>query len=835
MSTSLREEQAIYERAPVPLVTTHWALEYDEWNPEKQPLREALCTLGNGHFASRGAAEEAGAGGPHYPGTYMAGGYNRLESEVAGRLIANEDLVNWPNWLPLAFRHEGGEWFDLAKVDILAFRQILNLREGILRRTIRFRDADGRESTLTSRRLVHMRFENVAAMEWILTPENWSGTVEVRSALDGTVINDGVARYRSLESRHLRPLEQGRTGDDGIYLAVETVQSHIRMAQAARTRLFFDGHRPATERETSEAPGWIAQTISCPCEEKRPLRVEKIITLYSSRDRAISEPVEQACREIDRLPGFEELRRSHHLRWSHLWDRCDLDLGNDDHTQCVLRLHIFHLLQTVSVSTIDRDVGVPSRGLHGEAYRGHIFWDELFIFPFLNLRIPELTRALLMYRYRRLPEARVAAGEAGCEGAMYPWQSGSDGREESQVVHLNPKSGRWVPDETHRQRHVNAAIAYNVWQYYQASGDCEFLAFYGAEMILEIARFWASLAEYHSDRDRFEIRGVVGPDEFHTHFPGREEPGLRNNAYTNVLASWVLDCARTVLDLLGEDRRRELVEDLGLSDEDFARWDTVARKMFVPLREDGIISQFDGYEQLQEFDWERYREKHGDIQRLDRILEAEEDDVNRYKASKQADVLMLFYLFSAEELRARFVRMGYDFRPEWIPKNIDYYNGRTSHGSTLSRVVYSWIMARSDRQRSWQLFEHALQSDVADIQGGTTSEGIHLGAMAGTVDLVQRCYTGIEMRDDVLWINPCLPEPLSNVHFRLRYRSNWITVEMTTRRVRLTISRSHNEPVKIGFHGEVREARQGDVLEFPLDGARETCASKSPVPASGGQ
>ena len=409
MSADIAPQAPVSQTGPSPPVANPWTLEYTDWNPPQQPLREALCTLGNGHFATRGAAEEAAAGGAHYPGTYLASGYNRLESEVAGRLITNEDLVNWPNWLPLNFRHEGSDWFDLANVEVLLFRQVLQLREGVLRRTVRFRDAEGRESTLTSRRLVHMTHENVAAVEWTLTPENWSGPVDVRSGLDGTVINDGVARYRDLSSRHLRPLEQGRTGDDGVYLAVETVQSRIRMAQAARTRLFFDGHRPATERDTEQGPGWIAQTIACQCEEKRPLRVEKIVALYTSHDRAISEPVEQACREVARLPRFEDLRRSHALRWLHLWKHCDLDLGKDHVPQCVLRLHIFHLLQTVSVNTIDRDAGVPSRGLHGEAYRGHIFWDELFIFPFLNLRLPELTRALLMYRYRRLPEARVAA------------------------------------------------------------------------------------------------------------------------------------------------------------------------------------------------------------------------------------------------------------------------------------------------------------------------------------------------------------------------------------------------------------------------------------------
>ena len=176
----------------------------------------------------------------------------------------------------------------------------------------------------------------------------------------------------------------------------------------------------------------------------------------------------------------------------------------------------------MSPHTIEFDIGVPARGWHGEAYRGHIFWDELFIFPFLTLRLPMLTRALLRYRYRRLPEARRAAQAAGYAGAMYPWQSGSNGREETQTLHLNPHSGRWIPDHTHRQRHINVAIAYNIWQYYQITDDHEFLYFYGAEMLLEIARFWASIATYNSSLDRYEITGVMGPDEYHTAYPGAD-------------------------------------------------------------------------------------------------------------------------------------------------------------------------------------------------------------------------------------------------------------------------------------------------------------------------
>ena len=187
---------------------------------------------------------------------------------------------------------------------------------------------------------------------------------------------------------------------------------------------------------------------------------------------------------------------------------------------------------------------------------------------------------------------------------MYPWQSGSDGREETQRLHLNPKSGRWLPDNSHRQRHVNVAVAYNVWQYYQATGDLAFLSAYGAEMLWEIARFWASIATYDHGRDRYEIRGVMGPDEYHDGYPGRDEPGLDNNAYTNVMAAWVLCRALETVELLPDHRRVELAERLGLAREELERWDEISRKLLVPFHDGDIISQFEGYGDLEELDWE---------------------------------------------------------------------------------------------------------------------------------------------------------------------------------------------------------------------------------------
>ena len=803
-----------------------WTLVYDGFDPAQERLREALCTVGNGYFATRGAAPESPAGRLHYPGTYIAGCYNRLPTEITGRELEHEDLVNAPNWLPLTFRPAGGAWFSLEGVDVLAYRQEIDLRRGLLTRDIRVRDEDGRTTRVRDRRLVHMGAPHLAALETTVTPEDWSGRLEFRVALDGRVVNSLVERYRDLANQHLEPLEAAAIDDESLALTVHTHQSRIEITEVARTRVFLDGSPTAAERKTTSEEGYIGQEFSVDAVAGTPVVVEKVVALSTSRDRAISECGLTARAAVARAGDFAALLASHALAWEHLWRSFDIDLDIESDgdgagdgalaSAIVVRLHIFHLLQTVSPNTTDLDVGVPARGLHGEAYRGHVFWDELFVLPLLNLRMPEITRALLRYRYRRLDEARAAARAAGFRGAMFPWQSGSDGREETPEVFLNPRSARWMRDHSRLQRHVGSAIAHNVWQYYQVTGDTRFLVEYGAEMICEIARFWASAARHNAELDRYEICGVMGPDEYHDRYPGADRPGLDNNAYTNLMAVWVLCRAPEVLDLLPADARAQLREKLALGDEELAAWDRISRRMKLVFHADGILSQFEGYGALEELDWEGYRKRYGHLYRLDFILESEGDTTNRYKLSKQADVLMLFYLFSSEELRALFERLGYPFEYETIPRNVDYYHRRSAHDSTLGRVADSWVLARADRPGSWDLFMVALASDVADIQGGTTPEGIHLGAMAGTVDVLQRCYTGLELRDDVLWLNPRLPRPVRRLHLLVRYRGHSLEVDITQDVLRVSTERCLAPLMKVGFRDRVHELAAAEVREFPL-------------------
>jgi trehalose/maltose hydrolase-like predicted phosphorylase len=791
-------------------------IKYNGWIPGEQKLREALCTLGNGYFATRGSAEESSNDEINYPGTYIAGGFNRAKSEVSGRIIENEDFVNFPNWLCLSFRAEGGEWLDLNRFTVHKYSQTLDMRNGMLIREFNVEDSSGRQTSVRSSRFVSMNDMHLAGIKWEFTPENWSGKIELRSALDGTVKNEGVDRYKELESLHLDPVSTAINGDDIMVLLVQTRQSRLSVALAASTRVYHSDKMMDLRRETTQHEKYIDQVIHLDVAEGQTYLVEKIAALYTSRDRATSEPSLEASRSINRAFRFMEILEHHKHSWKRLWRRADIGISGGSQNQQLLRLHIFHILQTVSPNTVGLDVGVPSRGLHGEAYRGHIFWDELYIFPFLNLNFPEITRSLLMYRYYRLDEARHAARQEGLRGAMFPWQSGSNGREESQILHLNPRSGRWNPDNTHLQRHVNAAIVYNVWKYYLATHDHHFFSRFGAEMILSIASFWESAASFNEERGRYEIHGVVGPDEYHTSYPGSEEHGLRNNAYTNVMVAWICRKALDTLVIIEQSRRDELLMELEIGNDVISTWDRISRLIYVPVSEDGIIEQFEGYGMLSEFPWQEYREKYGDISRLDRILESEGKSTNSYKAGKQADVLMLLYLFSEEELSEIFRRLDYNFGHQIILNNISYYRERTSHGSTLSRLVFSSVLSRYDRTSSWQNFQKLLVSDFEDIQGGTTPEGIHLGAMAGSLDLVQKTYAGVEIREDALWIKPDLPENIGSIKLRINYRLHWVFISVDRQNITISFEEGFDSNVKIGVIDKIHTFRQGETKKFPF-------------------
>jgi alpha,alpha-trehalase len=787
-----------------------WSLVYERYDPQKEGQREALCTLGNGRFATRGAASDvSGASDSHYPGTYAAGVYNRLTSEIDGKVIEHEELVNLPNWLPVSWSVDGE---PLGSATKLEFRQELDFARGLLLREVRLQDGKGRVTRVRERRLVHMHDTHLAALHITFEPENWSGLVCVESWIDGRVQNTNADEYRGLDRQHLDAIEPHSHGDEVCSLTARTRQSRIEVVIATRTRCDArQSTEPCTDRDR------IGLRYELRCSAKRGVSVEKVLALYTSRDSTCSEPREQALRALSEAPSFDALLESHTQAWQRAWSRFVLDLGDLRRTTSALRLHAFHLLQTISPASVELDVGAPARGLSGENYHGHIFWDELFVLPIFHLRWCSLARALLLYRYRRLAEARRVARQLGCRGAAFPWRSASDGREVTERFRKNPLSKRWIDDHSHRQRHINASIAYNVWQYFQVTDDQEFMISYGAELLLSVASFWSSYAEFDEQDGRYHMRGVVGPDEFHDAYPDREQPGIDDNAYTNIMAVWCLLRASEVIEMLPASTREALLTALAIDERELNRWQDITKRMAVCFLEDGVIEQFRGFDQLTPFPFEAYRARYGDIHRLDNILECEGDTTNRYQVCKQADVLMLFYLLSVDEVSAMLRGLGYAFDDAALARNVRHYMARTSNGSTLSRVVHAWVLTRLDRELSWSVLHEALGSDLADIQGGSTREGVHIGAMAGTIDVFQRAYMGLELRDGELILDPYLPPELKELSVRIRYRGQDCDLRVDGRQIRIT-THAHGRGFRLRIGHVSRLVEPGSAYVFPCGG-----------------
>jgi len=766
-----------------------WKIVYNWFRPMREGLREAICTLGNGYFATRGAATESRASRIHYPGTYMAGVYNKVSTLVSGRTIFNEDLVNCPNWLLLTFKVGKGSWISPSTSKNLFYRKELDMRRGALIRKLRLCDRQGKITMIETQRIAHMQNPHYAAIRYIITPQNYEGKIIVKSAIDGTVQNTGVARYRQLNSKHLDSLDLGAYSKDGIFLSMKTTQSNITISQAAKTHIYIDDKEKRIQGKTfTNDSKEIWQEFELVVQKRKPIVIEKIAAMYTSKDRDVGDPQIKAINAVKKAPRFRELFKTHKHAWDNLWKKFDIRIEGDSFCQKIIRLHIFHLLQTVSPHNVNIDAGLPARGLHGEAYRGHIFWDGIFTMPFFDYHAPQISKALLMYRYRRLPQAREYAKENGYKGAMFPWQSGTTGEEETQVIHLNPMSGKWGPDHSCIQRHVSFAIGYNVWQYWKRTGDIEFLMKYGAQILLSIAQFGASLAEYDPSDQRYHTKGIMGPDEFHEKFPGSSKAGVKDNAYTNLFIVYTLLKAREILFILPKNQKTKLFKNLDINEKDLARWDDIIQNMNIIINKDGIISQFDGYFQLKELDWEHYRKKYGNIRRLDRILKAEGKSPDDYQASKQADVLMLFYLFYLSEVKDLFNRLGYKFDKDIIKKNYDYYFRRTSHGSTLSKIVHCSVahLIKGTNQ-SWKWFLEVLKSDIYDTQGGTTPEGIHMGVMGGSIDVVMRGFAGINILGDRIKIEPRLPSKWTSLKLNFLYRKNRVSLSITKRQITIII------------------------------------------------
>ncbi|OWY64025.1 beta-phosphoglucomutase [cyanobacterium TDX16] len=740
------------------LIYTDWVAIQRGFDPNQLHARETVFTIGNGYLGTRGSFEE---GYPHsMPATLIHGVYDAVP-------VMYTELVNCPDWLPLTITLNGEptsrqvEQFRLNRGEVLSYERRLDLRSGLLRRSVRWRSPSGKTLDLQFERFASLADPHILAVRCLITPINWDGEIAVHASINGYAENQGF--------NHWELLAQEQTPDDSsedfqlqpaIWLSARTRQSQIELGMAAT--LTLQGTEATFQLES--APGYPTLAASYQAAMGQTVLVEKMVTVYTSRE--VERPLEAARSKLATMPTYPACWQQHKQAWSAAWQTSDVIIEGDTQAQFAARYSVFQLL--IGAPRQDRRVSIPAKTLSGFAYRGHIFWDtEIFMLPLFIFTQPELARHLLSYRYHTLEGARRKARSYGYKGAMFAWESADTGDEVTPrwALPSDPYASDiriWCRD---REIHISADIAYAIWQYWQATGDDDWMRDYGAEIVLDTAVFWMSRVEWNHQFERYELREVIGADEYHEH--------VNNNAFTNRMAQWHLEKAIAVYAWLQNtfpDRATALAQKLELTPERRQRWQDIAAHLWIPYRSDtGFIEQFEGFCNLEEIDLQAYEPRTQSMQTILGI-----DGANKRQVLKQPDVLMLLYLMRQLQ--------EFPYSPDRLKTNWDYYAPRTdiTYGSSLGPAIHAILAADlGDTQTAYQ---HFMQAALVDLENrrGNAAEGIHGACAGGAWQAIVFGFAGIRFQDRQPVATPHLPPHWTRLAFKLHWRGMWHPFDFTS-------------------------------------------------------
>jgi len=739
-----------------------WCIKEDGFDRDIQNIRESQFSLGNGSLGIRGTLEEKPPGAK--PGTYIAGIYDRMTSQVA-------ELVNLPN--PFFFKFIlKGEKFGAAAMDTLQHERVLNMKEGLLLRRSVYADIKNRRYDYQSIRFVSKHDKQLGVMQIILTPLEDEAEIELQSGIDVSVHNAGIVSEGN--KRHFR-IKELFYEDRAQYILLETLEKRHQVIY--RSGLYYTvGAKKVFAKD---------DVLKVRLKRRQAAVFTKIFTITPCPEGArglkrARKGSAAAFQRAARAP-FETLLEQHRAAWRKAWDIADVAIGGTADIQKNLRFNIYHMLICAHADGGFSSIG--ARTLSGEGYRGHIFWDaEIFLLPFYAYVLPDAARNILMYRYHRLDQARKIARDHGFRGAMFPWESAGTGQEETPAWarDLDRKVIRIRTNDL--EHHITADIAFACAHYAAVSGDSDFMNNHGAEMIWETARFWASRVVKNKE-GKYEIRNVIGPDEFHEN--------VDNNAYTNMLAKWnLLEAHKLYFDLKKNKRRRHraLCSKIDLTDSEVLGWKHIAPRLWVRVRSDGVIEQFDGFFRKRPVKIVHHDENN--IPLLPRGIKVR--DYHKTQLVKQADVLMLLYLLSG--IYGRKTKNS----------NFWYYLDRTLHRSSLSAAIHCLAAIEVGAlSQAYQFFNVALRADISNLHGNT-AEGIHAASLGGVWQCVVCGFAGVRTQGDELCVDPFMPKTWKEIRCSIVWRKDPVVIETKNNEVRIRIVSGRKKKVKIRVFNKVR-------------------------------
>lgn len=723
-----------------------WYIQESDLSSVTTAAHETRFTLANGYRSLRG---ESPFCPPQYPGAYYAGLFDKAEAAVP-------ELVNCPN--PLPFRvYVDYEEVLVGKRGASGYFRTLDMEQGVVRSCLSYQAETGSRLSIMADRFVSRSNRHRWAERWEFLAENFSRRILIKIAIDGTILNN--AQHPLEAVKHFTVVDRGHLDigpAKGIYLDAQTKdrgicinEGTVLLCPASPQSLKLNVSRSLAER--------VEAVYEVQLEQGQPLVVYRLGFGQVVCGDSPSHGDMQASLSAFIAAGYEAELADHQNVMSTFWNDADIEIEGDERAQRALRFNLFHL--SACTNPDDSRVSIGAKGLHGEGYKGHVFWDtETFMLPFFIFNQPATARSLLLYRYNTMQGARENARQSGYKGARFPWESADSGVEVTPPWGVD-YAGHLVRIWTGEQEvHINADIPYAVLKYLQMSGDRKFLLDQGLQMLLETSKFWVSFARWNPDQQRYEIRNVIGPDEFHEQ--------VHNNTYTNYLAAWTLRKAyELVHQLEGEEPEtlREILSRAQVTQADVETWIHVADRLYIPMdKEKGLFEQFEGYFKLEDIpitEWDKNGmplwPKNLDVRHL-----------NKTQLIKQADVVMLFAL------------IGEEFSQEIKIKNYEYYEKRTMHKSSLSPSVYAMVgLGLGKHDHAYEYFIKAAETDLVDNQGNT-SHGLHAANAGGTWQSVVFGFGGLSIdKDGIIRIESWLPPHWKKLRFSFYWQSVRVTVE----------------------------------------------------------
>lgn len=770
------KREAIYPVTPWDIIETEFKVANNYRN-------ETTFALSNGYIGTRGTLEEnydfdieTGLEGNFINGFYEQEPIRYGEWNF-GFPTESQSLLNLPNVKTVRFYIED-ELFDMRQGTISDYQRVLHMKEGIVERSLIWTSPNGRRVQIRTERMVSFVKKNWMEQLYEVTLLDKDSQITFVSELDADIENhtrktNPLVDYGPF-GRRLYP-DKIEADKEILFYQGTTKNSNLTMACGCFHKILAEHYTVCASKSEFKAE----LTYKLEAKKQVPVRLEKYIAYTSTLDEPKEQLEEFIKKELEKSKniGYEKIRQMQVSYMHNFWEGADIQIDGDNALQQGLRFNLFHIMQGAGR---DGKTGMGAKGLTGEGYEGHYFWDtEMYVLPVLVFTDPALAKSLLHFRFETLDQARERARILGHQkGALYPWRT-INGTEASTYYPLGTA-----------QYHINADIAYAFWLYYSVTKDYEFLKEEAVEVLCETARVWADVGSFAECKgNRYCICCVTGPDEYNAL--------VDNNFYTNLMARENLRAALKALEIIKEEKEvyDRFIHKIGLTDDECVLWQKIIEKMYLPYDEQlGIYPQDDGFLMRKQWDDSKIPEekRHLLYENYHPLF------VFRQKMSKQADAILGFCLHSNF------------FTKEEIKKNYDFYQTVTLHHSSLSTCIFGIVACQIGYyEEAFRYFTESARMDLDDYHNNFYA-GIHAANMAGTWQAMVNGFAGMRVNNEKLEFHPFLPESWNGYRFLLTYQKSRLEVNVSKGEVRVTLK--NKVPVSLWLgEREYKLEKEGDV------------------------